>query len=84
MGTRQAFLDADQNHSYPREDNSQKPSLSPATAALIVGGVQVLSGLFSRRYSPIPLTPISRTGTTVLRNHLTSRPIRSSARLGRW
>ena len=57
MGTRQAFLDADRNHQYPREDNSQKPGLSPVTAALIVGGVQVLSGLFSRRYSPDPTHP---------------------------
>ncbi len=57
MGTRQAFSDADQNHSYPREDDSRKPGLSPATAALIVGGVQVLSGLFSRRYSPDPTHP---------------------------
>jgi len=57
MGTRQAFSDADRNHRYPREDNSQKPGLSPATAALIVSGVQVLSGLFSRRYSPDPTHP---------------------------
>ena len=57
MGTRQAFSDADQNHRYPREDNSREPGLSPATAALIVGGVQVLSGLFSRRYSPDPTHP---------------------------
>jgi tryptophan-rich sensory protein len=57
MGTRQAFSDADQDQRYPREDNSRKSGLSPATAALIVGGVQVLSGLFSRRYSPDPTHP---------------------------
>ena len=57
MGTRQAFYDADRSHNHPRKDNSQKPGLPPATAALIVGGVQVLSGLFSRRYSPDPTHP---------------------------
>jgi translocator protein len=57
MGTRQAISDADQNFRYSREDDSREPGLSPATAALIVGGVQVLSGLFSRRYSPDPTHP---------------------------
>jgi translocator protein len=57
MGTRQAFSDADQDQRYPREDGSRESGLSPATAALIVGGVQVLSGLFSRRYSPDPTHP---------------------------
>jgi tryptophan-rich sensory protein len=57
MVTRQDFYDADQIHSYPREDSSRKPGLSPITAALIVGSVQVLSGLFSRRYSPDPSHP---------------------------
>ena len=57
MGTRQAFHDADRSHTHPHNDNSQKPGLSSATAALIVGGVQVLSGLFSRRYSPDPTHP---------------------------
>ncbi len=59
MGTRQAFPDTDQDQRYPREDSSRsrKSGLSPATAALIVGGVQVLSGLFSRRYSPDPTHP---------------------------
>jgi translocator protein len=57
MSTRQAISDADQNFRYSREDDSREPGLSPATAALIVGGVQVLSGLFSRRYSPDPTHP---------------------------
>ncbi len=57
MVTRQGFSDADQDHRYFREDRSRGSGLSPATAALIVGGVQVLSGLFSRRYSPDPTHP---------------------------
>jgi translocator protein len=57
MVTRQGFYDADQDHRYFREDRSRGSGLSPATAALIVGGVQVLSGLFSRRYSPDPTHP---------------------------
>ena len=86
MGTRQAFSDTDQDQRYPREDSSRsrKSGLSPATAALIVGGVQVLSGLFSRRYSPDPTHPDIRDWYTVLRNRLTNRPIRFSVRRGRW
>jgi tryptophan-rich sensory protein len=55
MVTRQAFSNIDDDRQDLREHRST--GLSPATAALIVGGVQVLSGLFSRRYSPDPTHP---------------------------
>jgi len=57
MVKRQAFSSADQNHRHIREDNSRQAGLSPAAAALIVGGVQVVSGIVSRRYSPDPTHP---------------------------
>lgn len=57
MVRRQAFSNIDDDRQYLRKRRSADRGLSPAAAALIVGGVQVLSGLFSRRYSPDPTHP---------------------------
>jgi benzodiazapine receptor len=57
MVTRQDYSHFDESRQHSREDCSGRSGFSPGTAALIVGGVQVLSGLFSRRYSPDPTHP---------------------------
>ncbi|MGF7211291.1 tryptophan-rich sensory protein [Skermanella aerolata] len=57
MVTRQARSDAGSDRWYRKAYGDKDHALSPGKAALIVGGVQVLSGLFSRRYSPDPTHP---------------------------
>jgi benzodiazapine receptor len=57
MVTREAFSNIDDDRRNLRRHRSADSGLSPATAALIVAGVQVLSGIFSRRYSPDPTHP---------------------------
>jgi tryptophan-rich sensory protein len=57
MVVRQTRSDVGGDRRYRKGDRDEDHALSLGTAALIVGGVQVLSGLLSRRYSPDPTHP---------------------------